>query len=1189
MHKTNYSTTGLRSLGDERAHALAHLGFRSLSDLMTFKPLHAARTLLAVSRGRLPVEDARGLLDDVRIDELATAMALPAAHLHGMNEEAARVFASIGMRTVSDVAALASELDEAIAAMEATNGFSERPSAPPQLLPGVIGSIASTVRYSSFIRDTELRNLKFTVRKECAVDLPLSTDKKYPASLREIFEQLQCSVAHLGYICDHRQRWINLGTHLGEVVHSIALAPGESRNIAFVNWRRRQITSLEQQTRTSESLSATFVQNRALEEVTSAVAREHQNGGSQTQANTAATAAGVVGALAVGAGIGAAIGTAVTPGIGTAIGATIGAGVAGVAAAGLVHTGAQALGKIESDTDGTRDIVANVQQRISLSTTQNASAVRSLWTTGVVEDAQAESVEATTSNITNYNHMHSLNIEYYEVLQHFLTRVELEGVQPVLYLPFRFLDFYNLRFIRDYWDAVRPHIHEEDLQDQGDLYFTQDIDDGEPPALLPVPPRIVADQGKVTGLRIQLMFTYDKPVSLDLAVLAGDDVYAGVEDDVRTAGDVRTRNFTIPTISDARSITAIRVVADRDDDARLKVTVRILEGTEKNNSETLTLRREDVGSVTFTREHQTKDVSWAPPALEGSENLKKIKIRDARIAAIERINEQRVAAYEQLVANGARFEQRLYSYVVRRRHFFTRVILESIEPEELIQLLESLRIGFTAAGNPDFGIPLSTFADTIPVGITSGAIILRMKRLTTDRIREIARALVIDQEVPELVSLFTYADETLTRYEDPARRAEVATSDHVYLPTAGLFAEAILGRSNSAEYLDMERYFHWQDAPIPHQPPTISPLSTDSRFQRGEVNVTMPEGSLQVINPVAMPDPVTTSGALAALGNGGLFRDMSGRAELAGIISSLTTLAGQIGQSAAGMTGAAAQQALQAASQLGQTAAGLASGIVSDSFAAATPPPVSATREGAALNQQEKLDEQMAKAAQPGSTTPPPSQSRQDIARRAAGLPQQGSGSTTQRALDVSLIFLTERGVPVTFNQLSGIPKSLSLRSGGNFLVASTPNPALGEIELDELRDGFFGCRFEAVHSGQTFITVTLGLNNSSLRSVQETVIEANARSMTILATVSSREVTVTRSRSETRSESLAHFIQTKFGVSAGVATKIAATIELEGSLSGDSTESTTETDSVSETDSDSITETLRVPTGTFELRVVFS
>src|SRR5688572_31339603 len=48
--------------------------------------------------------------------------------------------------------------------------------------------------------------------------------------------------------------------------------------------------------------------------------------------------------------------------------------------------------------------------------------------------------------------------------------------------------------------------------------------------------------------------------------------------------------------------------------------------------------------------------------------------------------------------------------------------------------------------------------------------------------------------------------------------------DLVPLPTGGVFAEAVLGRSNSAEKLDVTRFWNWQDSPPPFAPPAIASL-----------------------------------------------------------------------------------------------------------------------------------------------------------------------------------------------------------------------------------------------------------------------------------------------------------------------------------------------------------------------------
>lgn len=966
-------------LGDDRAKALTGIGFRNLRDLLAYQPLQSARTLAAVAQGLIAKPNLEHFVKEEFVQkDAAEAIGLPVTALHLIDSDA-QALAAIGVNSIADLAQLGKEADAAVLAALEDNGFRERPSAPAQLLPGMTGSVASSVRFTTFIRDTELRNLTFKVHEDCIIPLPISSPyTKYPGSLAEIFETQKCPVLHLGYMCDHRQRWINLGTHLGEVVHSLSLAPGESRNIALVNWHRRQLTALEEQTRTRENLSATFVQNRALQEITSAVAREHQSGGTQTEANTFATAFGIVGSIGVSTAIGAAIGSTI-PGVGTAIGAVAG-GIAGAVAGGAVFSGSQTLGMIEADTEGNRAIVAEVQQRIALSTSQAASAVRSLWSTVVVEDTQAENVQATTSNITNYNHMHALNIEYYEVLQHYLTRIEVERIQPIIFVPFTFLDFTSFRFIRDYWEAVRPYIDDEDLQAQGDSYFVTE-QEPERPDLLPVPPPPNPpgdpEPLTLTNLVIDVLFnsiTFNTNVNFFLMrgnqEVQGREVENGVQASRLDGYDFGNR-YIFDQIDDAQEITGVGLSRNQVAPGNMQYRIRVASGRLRSRSRQLAnLQGEVIRSNATIRatDPTTANIAWSPAADFDAENALEVeefnrKLREREIILNENLN--RRAAYDALVEDRPRFELRLQKLILRRRHFFTRVLLNAIEPEEIIQLLEALRIGHTDVANADFGIPLSAIAHTIPLGMTTGAFVLKLKRLDGKKIQNLVQRLGIAEnvealkkieEIKELATLVEYSDQTLRFFEKAKSQADLVQTDHVYAPTGGLFAEAILGRANSAEYLDMERYFNWQDSPIPHQPPAISAVSTDSRFQQGNVSVNVPEGNLQVINPVSLPDPTGLQGVLTAIQNPNLFRDMSNASTLASIIGNLSTLAGQMGQAASIMTGQAAQQALQAATEASRLATELAKSqaVQSSSPAVAN----SLTGIGAALNKAKEIDQQ---------------------------------------------------------------------------------------------------------------------------------------------------------------------------------------------------------------------------------------
>ena len=108
-------------------------------------------------------------------------------------------------------------------------------------------------------------------------------------------------------------------------------------------------------------------------------------------------------------------------------------------------------------------------------------------------------------------------------------------------------------------------------------------------------------------------------------------------------------------------------------------------------------------------------------------------------------------------------------------------------------------------------------------------------------------------------------------------RAETTETISVAMPTAGVFAEAVLGRSNSAERLDITRFWDWQSSPIPIVAPEISQVSTDSRARAADVGtgeLAPTAATIQVLP--ALPTPSGLDATLSALTASGTFRDLSG-------------------------------------------------------------------------------------------------------------------------------------------------------------------------------------------------------------------------------------------------------------------------------------------------------------------------
>ena len=112
----------------------------------------------------------------------------------------------------------------------------------------------------------------------------------------------------------------------------------------------------------------------------------------------------------------------------------------------------------------------------------------------------------------------------------------------------------------------------------------------------------------------------------------------------------------------------------------------------------------------------------------------------------------------------------------------------------------------------------------------------------------------------------------------------------ITLPTRGVFAEAKLGHCNASEEIDNTRFWDWQTSPIPHFAPEIAPtVPVTPQPQEQNVSPTpFPSSLVDIVNPPNAPDPTAMASALSLLGTPNIFRDMSGRAEVAQLLGKLS-------------------------------------------------------------------------------------------------------------------------------------------------------------------------------------------------------------------------------------------------------------------------------------------------------------
>lgn len=227
----------------------------------------------------------------------------------------------------------------------------------------------------------------------------------------------------VGVLTVHKQQWEQQGIALGNLVNSICLAPGEITQVAMVDWQRSTTGTSTQSTEQSEQASSDIEQARAVNEIQEAIASETQQGASSTSASSSSGQAGV------------------------SFGSLFMSGSASAA-----HTSTSAL--TAQFSSGLRNLAAESSNSINERTAEKASSLRSRRATVVREVSERESEKTTSRVIANYNRRHSLNIEYFEVVQLYGISTHLTEWERCLFLPLKPLDFTSTHTIEKHKIAI---------------------------------------------------------------------------------------------------------------------------------------------------------------------------------------------------------------------------------------------------------------------------------------------------------------------------------------------------------------------------------------------------------------------------------------------------------------------------------------------------------------------------------------------------------------------------------------------------------------------------------------------------------------------------------------------------------------------------------------------------------------
>ncbi|MGE3287522.1 MAG: hypothetical protein AB7J32_15655 [Pseudonocardia sp.] len=272
--------------------------------------------------------------------------------------------------------------------------------APPELVPRFGGHATDRVFYRSVVLIDAPGKAELDLGSSGPVDLT-ATSPGFTAPAQ-------------GAVLTYSQSWYPVAVTLGNLLYSLPLAPGESTRIAVIDYTRRTRSGSEEEIAQTEDLSNTLVQSRSISEVAQAVATELQSGASESTTSSH------------------------TESIGLAAGGFVSPVLFG-GAAGASRTASTATSFTTSK--GERDLSAKNQQKISSSTQQSAFVQRNRKAAVVTEASQEERESLSTRSVTNYNHMHALSVQYYEVVQVYRTEVRTERAERALFVPMQQLTF----------------------------------------------------------------------------------------------------------------------------------------------------------------------------------------------------------------------------------------------------------------------------------------------------------------------------------------------------------------------------------------------------------------------------------------------------------------------------------------------------------------------------------------------------------------------------------------------------------------------------------------------------------------------------------------------------------------------------------------------------------------------------
>jgi hypothetical protein len=657
------------------------------------------------------------------------------------------------------------------------------------------------------------------------------------------------TISH-GRVLTLSQTWHTDGYSLGDLRYSLPLAPLQKKNIAIVDWDRRDLLRLDSDQEYRESMYNYVGRERDISEIVNSALNETVKGRSDS-GSSASSAGG-------------------------------GFGFGGIIFGGA--SGGSSSAWSSSEQNSNRTLAANFINRLRDQTVQSANALRSNRVTTVQQVDQSERTRAVTETVANRNACHAITVQYFEVLRHFRVEHELIGVRECLFVPLPLSAFDERKALR--WrDSLVAYLPTPELRNGLDAIDRQQEQDY--PATYAK--ELLLSLGADMRVRIDLPLpAAELKAETDWKAWLGVDLSApsplpSLIDKLKQAEANKRAEFWETNIA---PVLATKLIAEWKFvtkvgglDQTLPLEASLAEGYRAGEEHRVLVRaQQDVKGAQLIREELqtlilqspatsgtlsvtltgaqfyvgTEHLSTTVPAgrevsglVNGTPLVLLLPLRPQELRSPDKEDKRKV--------------RRLIAHLNDNLEFYHKAIWWTMDPDRRYTLLD----GYVAPNSG--GRSVASVVENRLIAITGNSLVL-----------PVAPGIRLDYFVDGRMT--EGGEDGLLAYYRPTISPRPT---RIAVPTKGVFAEAVMGNCNACEKIDNSRNWQYWEHKLPDEPTTIDPVSLATRAKDTPVATPPPMPGTPIINQVATsvptaPEPTGLAAVLTALVKSGVFPDAAG-------------------------------------------------------------------------------------------------------------------------------------------------------------------------------------------------------------------------------------------------------------------------------------------------------------------------